>query len=298
MKNSVLDNIDFGDFLSELEQSVSGYKTSGRFTVFVEGIDDAILYSNFFNSNNVAVEDTSGVHRLTEIVKYLDSHGLEKYFIAIKDSDFDRLNNLAPAYNNLFLTDKHDLETTIISVSAIEKLLKETLRYSDVKKEKKEAEVIDGRRLIDNACDMILDISYIRWYNNENNKNINFDILKFQEIISENGSLECKFCLKYLMDNPCNSKISISLSDIYAFKESHKEINDILQLVRGHDLCEALYILIKQNSYYRKKSNLSSDKIEEGLRLCCGIEQFRKTELYSNIKCYFENNCYIDMFAC
>lgn len=298
MKNSVLDNIDFGDFLSELEQSVSGYKTSGRFTVFVEGIDDAILYSNFFNSNNVAVEDTSGGHRLTEIVKYLDSHGLEKYFIAIKDSDFDRLNNLAPAYNNLFLTDKHDLETTIISVSAIEKLLKETLRYSDVKKEKKEAEVIDGRRLIDNACDMILDISYIRWYNNENNKNINFDILKFQEIISENGSLECKFCLKYLMDNPCNSKISISLSDIYAFKESHKEINDILQLVRGHDLCEALYILIKQNSYYRKKSNLSSDKIEEGLRLCCGIEQFRKTELYSNIKCYFENNCYIDMFAC
>lgn len=298
MKNSVLDNIDFGDYLSELKQSVSGYKTSGRFTVFVEGIDDAILYSNFFNSNNVAVEDTSGVHRLTEIVKYLDSHGLEKYFIAIKDSDFDRLNNLTPAYNNLFLTDKHDLETTIISVSAIEKLLKETLRYSDVKKEKKEAEIIDGRRFIDNACEMILDISYIRWYNNENNKNINFDILKFQEIISENGSLECKFCLKYLLDNPCNSKINISLSDIYAFKESHKEINDILQLVRGHDLCEALYILIKQNSYYRKKSNLSSDKIEECLRLCCGIEQFRKTELYSNIKCYFGNNCHIDMFAC
>lgn len=298
MKNSVLDNIDFEDYLSELEQSVSGYKTSGRFTVFVEGIDDAILYSNFFNPDNVAVEDTSGVHRLTEIVRYLDGHGLEKFFIAIKDSDYDRLNNLVPTYNNLFLTDKHDLETTIISVSAIEKLLKETLRYSDIKKEKKEAEVIDGRSLIENACEMILDISYIRWYNNKNNKNINFDILKFQEIISEKGSLECKFCLKYLLDNPCNSNINVSLSDVYAFKESHKEINDILQLVRGHDLCEAIYILIKQNSYYRKKSNLSSDKIEEALRFCCGIEQFRMTELYSNIKCYFERSRYFDMLVC
>lgn len=298
MGNSVLDNTDFEDYLSELELSVSGYKTGGKFTVFVEGIDDTILYEKFFNQDRVIVSQTEGVSRLTEIVGCLDRHGLENYFIAIKDSDYDRINCSLPSYDNLFLTDKHDLETTIISVAAVEMLLKENLRYADIKKEKVETQIIDGEALIVEACDMLLDISYIRWYNNEYDKNINFDVLKFQDVLSTYGALDCKSCLKYLLDNPCNKSVNVTSEDINAFKADHGEIDDVFQLVRGHDLCEVLYILIKKNRYYRQKSNLSSDKIEMYLRSGFSKEQFRSTELYSNVKSYFDRLDYSNMFAC
>ena len=40
MANSVLDSLDGRDEINEMKILISGYRTIGKFTVLVEGIDD------------------------------------------------------------------------------------------------------------------------------------------------------------------------------------------------------------------------------------------------------------------
>lgn len=68
---------------------------------------------------------------------------LESDFIGIKDADYDVLNHVSYPYPNLFMTDKHDLETMMISEEALENIMKEFLRYEDMKKERIELNVQD-----------------------------------------------------------------------------------------------------------------------------------------------------------
>ncbi len=44
MANSVLDSLDGRDEINEMKILISGYRTIGKFTVLVEGIDDVKVY--------------------------------------------------------------------------------------------------------------------------------------------------------------------------------------------------------------------------------------------------------------
>lgn len=82
------------------------------------------------------------------------------------------------------------------------------------------------------------------------------------------------------------------------FENSHSGQIDTYQLLRGHDLCEMLSLLLQSHPYSYAKSHVSDDKIESSLRLVYSGEQFRKTQLYASITTWFESNGYHDMMAC
>lgn len=295
MANSVLDSLDGRDKINEVKMWISGYRTIGKFTVLVEGIDDVKVYEKFFLKEKVIVCPTNGCAKLVELVDGLNKIHLESNFIGIKDADYDVLNHVSYPYPNLFMTDKHDLETMMISEEALENIMKEFLRYEDMKKERIELNVQD---FLQKAIEKIRSLSYFRWYNDLSRIKLSFGTLKLSTMLKVDSTLSYDCCLAFITRlNPDATFIPTSrmLAD---FENSHSGQIDTYQLLRGHDLCEMLSLLLQSHPYSYAKSHVSDDKIEASLRLVYSGEQFRKTQLYASITTWFESNGYHDMMAC
>jgi hypothetical protein len=187
MANSVLDSLDGRDEINEMKILISGHRTIGKFTVLVEGIDDVKVYEKFFLKEKVIVYPTNGCAKLVELVDGLNKNHLESNFIGIKDADYDVLNHVSYPYPNLFMTDKHDLETMMISEETLENIMKEFLRYEDMKKERIELNVQD---FLQEAIEKIRSLSYFRWYNDLSRIKLSFGTLKFCLLLI-NGHFVC-----------------------------------------------------------------------------------------------------------
>lgn len=300
MGNSVLDALDYGDEIGEKMLSISGYCSCDKFSVLVEGPDDVIVYEKFFSKDKVEVYCMNGCNKLLDVVKSLDEKGDDERFIAIKDADYDRLNGKVYPYSNLFLTDAHDLETTIIDGEILESILKEYLKYEDMKRNHIQ---LDGNHMLQEVCSVLKALSFIRWYNDANSCGINFEIVKIPSMLDEDNALGCEYCLNFLLSNSVNSHVTVSVEDMWRFEYCHSDVICDLQLVRGHDMCEVICYMIKNftkdgNLYYLKKTKLTTEKVEASLRLCYNKEKFSATKLYVALKDWFGHHNYQGMMAC
>ena len=300
MGNSVIDALDFEDEMAECMLQISGYHSNDKFSVLVEGPDDVIVYEKFFSKNRVEVYCMSGCYKLLEVVESLDGNGWEDHFVAIKDADYDRLDRRVYPYSNLFLTDAHDLETTIIDGEILENIMKENLKYEEIKKNHVQ---LDGNQLLKDTCAILKALSFIRWFNEVHSCGINFDIIKIPSMLEENESLSYNCCLNFLLSNPINSSVEVSIEDILNFEDCHSDTICDLKLVRGHDMCEVICYLIKNftiegNKYYSTKTKLNATKIETSLRLSYTKDKFSTTELYVALNEWFAIHGYRDLMTC
>lgn len=290
-----MDALDIQDEVSELCLFVSGYRSMGKVTVLVEGIDDVKVYEKFFNKGKVQVHHTSGCYRLVELIGELNGKNLEGNLIGIKDADFDVLNHKSYPFPNLFITDKHDLETMMISGGALEDVVKYFVRYDDMRKDGAE---IDVDTLLNEAIMKLRPLSYVRWYNNVLDCKLNFGTLRLSTMLNQSASLDYDCCLAFLGTlNPCSSSMPNS-AQLETFESEHSELVDSYHLVRGHDLCEMISLLLTQHSYYYKKAKVSAKKIEDSLGLAYGGDRFRRTLLYASITSWFDKYGYANMMAC
>ncbi len=104
--------------------------------IIVEGLDDITVYENLFNITGTRFTITSpalryarnqgGKGKVIEIIDYTFKRctfNQRKKIIGIIDADFDHCCNIIRKRQNLFLTDKHDIETQIISSGAFKKFI-------------------------------------------------------------------------------------------------------------------------------------------------------------------------------
>lgn len=295
MANSVLAALDSRDEGNEIRLVISGNCSINKFTVLVEGIDDIKVYEKFFSKEKVNVYQTNGCAKLVELVEKLDSQNLEDKFIGIKDADYDVLNHVTYPYPNLFLTDKHDLETMMISEEALESIMKEYLRYEDMKNDRND---LDVHAFLQDAIGKLRSLSYCRWYNDVYGSNWSFGTLKLSTMIHKDPALSYDCCLSFIKRlNPDASTIP-TLSMLTDFEDAHSEHIDVFHLLRGHDLCDMINLLLKDHPYSDKKTKVSLDKIEAAFRLAYSGEIFRQTYLYSAITSWFDSHGYRGMMAC
>ena len=295
MANSVLETLDIDDEINEVKLLISGYRSINKFTVLVEGIDDVIVYEKFFSKGTVEVHQTSGCFKLLELVSKLDAEHLEDYFIGIKDADYDVLNHVTNPYSNLFLTDKHDLETMMMSEKILENIMKVYLRYEDMKKDGK---VIEPNIILSDAFRLLRPISFIRWYNDKKNIKISFGTLKLSTLMKSDNSLGVACCLSFFMRLNENSSIELTEEDIKSFVSEVSENIDDMMLIRGHDLCDMVSLLIQAHPYYCQKAKVNADKIESSLRLSYGIDDFKQTQLYMDLSKWFDAHGYKGLMIC
>lgn len=267
------------DVLGVIRMSVNAPGGDKRVFCVVEGDDDVNLYSKYFVPTVIVQQVGAGCEALIELIPALER--LTKNYFCIKDSDFDKI--IPVSYSgNVFLTDYHDLETTIIAHESC---------FSDVCCE-------HGRRsgyaeLIGLALDLATDLGYIRLFNHENKAQINFKGLGVSAFYDGNKAFDLEECIKNLNARSSHKCLFLMRSHIEQIRLKYPAV-DRLHLCCGHDVCKLLAEILKKKCSLKKA--VSFTDLQKALRLSFTIERFKDTQLYRDILVWSQAN-YLVVFA-
>jgi hypothetical protein len=238
--------------------------------VLLEGETDIKLFKKLFDLNKVEVDSLQGKEKVIQALQILLTEGYSQV-IGIKDADFDHLEE-TQAIENLFTTDYHDMEVSMIESEALQSLIYE---YTHV-----QSDISDFlSKLKQNIYDSAITIGYLRWFNHKQNKDqLFFKNLDFNVFVQKNHyqlifDIE-KFFTRLLDDskkkNPTLSLTHQALEDETVHLKTLS--SDKLQICCGHDLTKLIALSLG--------NNLNGDKIESALRLSYSLEYFKNTNLY------------------
>ncbi len=277
-------DISYQDKLNELRLDISHPNSRGRVFVFVEGETDIRLFRKLFNLDNCKVENIPGGKlKLEECVgELIPNHAL---IIGIRDADFTHLGTIPYAIPNVFLTDFHDIEMSLIAEDEVFSAI--IFEFTKLPKQ-----AHDGIR--EDILEIIKEISLLKWLNDSEDLRISFKKTGFQDIISfANSTINFEEYFKRLLSKSLNATITdiaIIRSKIDALKSGNP---DTLQLSNGHDFIEAFaqFLRVKGSA-----NSVSNELIASIFRTNFNNTFFTKTLLYQNTKQWADaNNCSIHL---
>jgi hypothetical protein len=240
----------------------------GRKKVFilVEGIDDRKVYPKFFDATKVKFVSTGGKKKLLAALE--KSKQITKRVIGICDADFNHLENKSPSIENLFFTDYHDIEMTMLSFDDVVINVLTEYELAD-----------DMREIREKAIEKVNFIGYIRWFNETNMAKLDFYGLGLHNFIKSgdyNAYLDSDKYLLVLNKRSKNKLRDITTDDITNFQKEH-HTDDVFNLCNGHDVTAIIALMIGDAKSQDK------NRFCERLRLSFNSHHFRKTKLYANI---------------
>lgn len=271
-------DITYQDKLDELKLDIKHPKSQGIVFILVEGDTDIRLFRKLFNEANCKIEYIPGGKSKVELCveEILKNYEL---VIGIRDADFIFLNNEVYEKSNMFLTDLHDIEMTLISKDDI---------FNSVVLEFKNIPNNEIKGLRNNIMKTISNISLLKWLNQKEDLRIEFEKTGFQHLISFDTS-EFNFAqyLKNLLSKSPNAR----LTDFETINSKLLELRSTnpnqYQLCNGHDYLKALseYLRIHGNN-----SSINSEIISSIIRIKCSKTIFRTTNLHHLTKTWAEEN--------
>jgi len=258
--------------------------------LIVEGKKDQKVYEKFINDKEIIIQIAFGKEKVKEIIRILTERGFNRK-IGIIDADFIRINEEEDIIDGLFITDDHDIEVMIIKTQALENVLNTVCSKPKITAFEKES-----RNSVRNQIFILAkEIAYLKLANKLYDlglvfkpKNPEGKQIKYKKFI-------CDKTLKYLGDekfidtvfNYSNNKtknlkskefIDIKLS---AIKKKEYPID---QLVCGHDLTNVLFFLMRKILNSGNKMLQCADAVEYCLMLAYEFNDFKKTNLFAEIK--------------
>ncbi len=253
--------------------------------VLVEGSTDNNFYTKFFNKNAFLYKSEYGCGHFRDILKTL-SKRYGNRFIVIKDADFDLVNTIDYSmYPNLFLTDYHDIEIMCAFFNnEAEKFI--TTKMLNV----------FAQGLFNNVLEDIINISFIKWFNNITENKIGCN-----ELIGcykANVKISLEECLN---KQQLKHGTSFSKDDVEKFISNNSFV-DKRMITNGHDFCNALGKIItekrikisKAEKHLFNKVGISGKDIQNELESAFSNSDFSNTNLYKAIsKWQISNNCNI-----
>ena len=219
-------DISYQEKLNELRLDISHPNSKGLSFILLEGETDIRLFRKLFNLNNCKVENIPGGNiKLEECVQNLVN--IYPLIIGIRDADFIRINKSEYLLNNMFLTDLHDIEITILNFEQILNAI--VFEYSNIKK--------DNHLIIKNEfIETIKHISFLKLLNDKDNLELNFSS-GFQDLISfSNKKIDFEQYLNRVIAKSPNAVIKDKdkLKEMIILIENSEP--DLLQITNGHDL--------------------------------------------------------------
>src|SRR6187431_1307189 len=128
-------DISYQEKLNELRLDIAHPKSSGISFVLLEGDTDIRLFRKLFNLKNCKVENIPGGNKkLEECVQTLVH--VYPLILGIRDADFIRINETEYSLDNMFLTDLHDIEITMLNFEPILSAI--VFEYSSIDKDQHE----------------------------------------------------------------------------------------------------------------------------------------------------------------
>ena len=260
--------------------------------LLVEGRKDIGLYKKFIDAENCKIKPTFGKYKMRDVYSLLSTRNfLNK--VGIRDADFLRVRDnekFDVDYDlAIFPTDYHDSEGMIIATSALEAFLN-TLVDGDKLDffENKHGKI---RELIYSLC---FRIGCLRLANKKYGLGLVFkpanpegNPLKYKKFI-------CDKTIKYLGDEKLlttvieysknrGTEISPQECILEKFNLIYLANYPVIEILNGHDLAHALFIVLKKGLKCNSKTLRNADCVEEMLQLAYGSEYFVVTELYKKL---------------
>ena len=234
--------------------------------LLVEGLDDALFYSEYFVEENVFLFVMNGHEWMTQVLGDLSSV-FPNQLAAIKDADFNHLDNSYSVHQNMFVTDCHDWEMTIVSADRTSRI---AARYG----------ICDDESgiLHEEVMRELQNYSYVRWANSW--IPAKEDRVRF---LDDAENMRGKTLAEVVTIVNGNQKENRWIDPIYvdSFKKQHPNA-DLRQLNNGHDYMRMLRKLISEKS----KKNIRNGEIPEAyVRLFTGAD-FSLTRLAHNLRSY------------
>ncbi len=242
--------------------------------LILEGATDARLFGHFVDSALCDIEVAFGKKNLVDALDLLEDEGFPGV-VAIADADFDRLIEKHYNLENLCLTDKHDLDLTIFTSSALRRYINEHADSHLFETEFKS----DLSAVRDRIVNASIPISYCRFASTYRNLGLYFKDLKLDDFVSEdNLSAKTDELISELIrrsSTHCTeTQLKTHITSVAVTK------HDAYQLVNGHDVAAVLGIALRKVLGTRRLVHTWASEIESGLRLAFDWEGIRDTQIY------------------
>lgn len=270
-------DITYQDKLNELMLDISHPNNLGQVFVLVEGESDIRLFRKLFDLNNCKVECIPGGNpKLEECVGELIN--LYSLVIGIRDADFIRLGAVAYTKPNIFLTDNHDMEMSLISQDEVFSAL--IFEFTDIPK-------ANHTSVRDSIIKAIEQISYLKYLNHLNSLELKFEA-GFQDLISF-ANLEIDFTQYFarVLSKSPNAKVTdstILLTQMNALKSANP---NPFQLCNGHDFIKAFSHFVKEQGKFK---SCNPDFVSSAFRMNFRNDLFKQSNLYFNTKLWADTN--------
>lgn len=270
-------DITYQEKYNELRLDISHPNNRKQTFVLVEGDSDIRLFRKFFNLDNCNVECIpGGKFKLEECVGELSQkHAL---IMGIRDADFCHLAEEKYSKKNMFLTDYHDIEITMLAQEDIlSAFLFEYL--PDLKK-------AEHAILLQHLMNTISIIGYLKWLSEEEKMEFSFEV-GFDDLMKfEKQTIDVEKYIQRVVGKSANAKIKDFSTIVEKIEKlSAKQIN-LFHLTNGHDLLKTFA------RYFREKAarkGLSAEILESTLRISFNLENYKKTELFKQTASWAES---------
>ncbi|MCD4800956.1 MAG: DUF4435 domain-containing protein [Methanococcoides sp.] len=268
----------------DIANNVRMMRTQFRGSVLIiEGSTDMRLYQRFVDDKRCKVIPANGKENAIKVIQILKRSKMEGV-LTIVDADFWRVDGIRNKNDNVLVTDTHDLETMLIASEALDRLLEEfTSQY------KVEALHMPIRQLLLYTA---MPLGLFRWLSSSGKdklslrfKDIDFD--HFMEV--QPLSINIKRLIREVKVNSHGH----SLNERAIRKKLMKmlgEDHDPWQICSGHDVVEILAFGLREIFGNLDAHHTNEGIIDRSLRLAYDITMFKKTDLYSSILNWEEEN--------
>ena len=256
--------------------------------IVVEGVTDSRLYGKFIDKDDVKIVIGYSKDNVRRSLAEIVGRRGDRKVLGIMDADLDRLSG--KKYDPpLFLSDKRDLETMILSSPALEDVLTEFADEDLLKEfEKTKGEVRDVLARSSYPIGLLMYIS------SRDRIGLNFKDLDYKFFINGKSlSIDVRKMIDEVFVQSMNKGIGKKeLMDLIS--EEEEILDDPWIAIRGHDAVFILSIGLNDAFGSYNSKNMKSGELAGALRLSFGMEYFKETEIYKNIsKWSLKNNLQI-----
>lgn len=264
MENSINKILTEEDRVTAVILAIQGHSVDKKQVVVVEGDDDELFYERFLNMSSCDIVVNNSCYGYEAISSTCNARGYAKRYFMIKDSDFDRLQGVAPLDNQM-LTDFHDREMFLSALDVDAILERQYGIEIDVKS------IATGLR----------GLSMTKWYNMANDCKLAFrKRCIVQKVYDGHGEVSVEDCIAKLAEEKKNEGKHIPDKALVAgFMEANAR-EDWRQYTNGHDWLQAIatWLNVRLNKAISYKIDL-----RPCLESLYSEEHFKKTELCADI---------------
>lgn len=275
-------DISYEDKLNELRLDILHPNSRGVSFILLEGDTDVRLFRKLFNMDKCKVENVPGGNgKLEDCVEILI--GMYNLVLGIRDADFLRLKTEEYHKVNMFLTDFHDIEMTILNFETV--LNSVVFEYSTIRHE-------NHLNFRDSLIKTISSIGFLKFLNDKENLKLSFTSGFIDLISFGNRTLDFELYLDRVLAKSPNAVIKDKRILIEKIEELKSRSLNLLQITNGHDL---LNTFAKYFREVEQKTGLSGEMVESALRIAFTKELFEQTSLFAELR-KWQNNNSVELF--